>query len=98
MHVGKGGLPFFKEVYSRGWMERCLSVLQSVRVGCHKLCKDSKEDKKPYYGKREDKPSHLKNLEILSAENVADRRKTFGGTAKEDLLKRIEVAKREEGL
>jgi|UniRef100_A0A7C2V9Z6 argininosuccinate lyase len=37
-------------------------------------------------------------LEILSAENVADRRKTFGGTAKEDLLKRIEVAKREEGL
>jgi len=37
-------------------------------------------------------------LEILSAENVADRRKPFGGTAKEDLLKRIEVAKREEGL
>lgn len=37
-------------------------------------------------------------LEILSAENVADRRKTFGGTAKEELLKRIEVAKREEGL
>jgi len=37
-------------------------------------------------------------LELLSAEKVADRRKTFGGTAKEDLLKRIEVAKREEGL
>lgn len=37
-------------------------------------------------------------LEILSAEKVADRRKTFGGTAKEELLKRIEVAKREEGL
>ncbi len=37
-------------------------------------------------------------LDLLSAEKVADRRKTFGGTAKEELLKRIEVAKREEGL
>ncbi|MFN4320331.1 MAG: argininosuccinate lyase, partial [Aquificaceae bacterium] len=37
-------------------------------------------------------------LELLNSEKVADRRKTFGGTAKEELLRRIEVAKREEGL
>ncbi|MFN3869993.1 MAG: argininosuccinate lyase [Aquificaceae bacterium] len=37
-------------------------------------------------------------LELLDPKKVADRRKTFGGTAKEELIKRINVAKREEGL
>ena len=37
-------------------------------------------------------------LNLLNAKNVADRRKTFGGTAREEVLRRIEVAKREEGM
>ena len=37
-------------------------------------------------------------LELLNPEKVADRRRTYGGTAKEELVKRIEVAKREEGM
>ncbi len=37
-------------------------------------------------------------LMLLSPEKVADRRKTYGGTAREELLKRLEVAKREEGM
>ncbi len=37
-------------------------------------------------------------LDLLNPQCVADRRKTFGGTSKEDILKRIEVAKREDGL
>ncbi len=37
-------------------------------------------------------------LNLLNAKDVADRRKTFGGTAREEVLRRIEVAKREEGM
>ncbi|MFN3598387.1 MAG: argininosuccinate lyase [Aquificaceae bacterium] len=37
-------------------------------------------------------------LELLDSKKVADRRKTFGGTSKEELIKRIKVAKREEGI
>lgn len=37
-------------------------------------------------------------LSLLKPEVVADRRRTFGGTAKEEVLKRLEVAKREEGI
>ncbi len=35
---------------------------------------------------------------LFKPENVADRRKTYGGTSEESVLKMIEVAKREEGL
>ncbi len=35
---------------------------------------------------------------LFKPENVADRRKTYGGTAKEKILKMLEVAKREEGM
>jgi len=37
-------------------------------------------------------------LGILSARQSADRKRSFGGTSYEDLVKRIEVAKREEGI
>ncbi|NPA41895.1 MAG: argininosuccinate lyase [Aquificae bacterium] len=37
-------------------------------------------------------------FEILTPEKVADRRKTYGGTSKEEVLRIIEVAKREEGM
>lgn len=37
-------------------------------------------------------------LNMLNAREVADRRKTFGGTAREEVLKRLEIAKREEGM
>ncbi len=37
-------------------------------------------------------------LNLLNAKDVADRRKAFGGTAREEVLRRIEVAKREEGM
>ncbi|WP_457601301.1 argininosuccinate lyase [Hydrogenivirga sp.] len=37
-------------------------------------------------------------LGILSPERVADRRRTYGGTAREQVIKMIEIAKREEGL
>ncbi len=37
-------------------------------------------------------------LTLLDPRASVDRRKSFGGTAKEDLIKRIEVALREEGL
>ncbi len=37
-------------------------------------------------------------LELLSPEVVADRRKTYGGTAREMILKMIDTAKKEEGL
>lgn len=37
-------------------------------------------------------------LKLLDPKLVADRRKTYGGTAKEELLRQIEVAKREEGI
>ena len=35
---------------------------------------------------------------ILSPEGSADRKKVYGGTAKEEVLRQIEVAKKEEGL
>jgi argininosuccinate lyase len=37
-------------------------------------------------------------LLLLDPKVVADRRRTYGGTAKDELLRRIEVAKREEGM
>ncbi len=37
-------------------------------------------------------------FEILSPDRVADRRNTYGGTSKSQILKMLEVAKREEGL
>ncbi len=37
-------------------------------------------------------------LRLLKPEASADRRKVFGGTAREEVLRRLEVAKREEGL
>lgn len=37
-------------------------------------------------------------LSLLDPKVVADRRKTYGGTAKEEVLRQIEVAKREEGM
>ena len=37
-------------------------------------------------------------LELLSAEKSADMRKSFGGTAREEVIRRLEVAKREEGV
>ncbi len=37
-------------------------------------------------------------FEILNPFKVADRRETYGGTAKKEVLKMIEIAKREEGL
>jgi argininosuccinate lyase len=37
-------------------------------------------------------------FELLSPEKSADSRKTFGGTAKEELIRRLNVAMREEGL
>ncbi|RME08649.1 MAG: argininosuccinate lyase [Aquificota bacterium] len=37
-------------------------------------------------------------LELLDPQKVADRRKTYGGTAKEELMKRLQVSKREEGM
>ena len=37
-------------------------------------------------------------LELLNPERVADRRRVFGGTAKEEVIRALEVAKREEGL
>ena len=37
-------------------------------------------------------------FEILSPDRVADRRNTYGGTSKTQILKMLEVAKREEGL
>jgi argininosuccinate lyase len=37
-------------------------------------------------------------LSLLKPEKVADRRKSYGGTAKEQVLLQLEVAKREEGL
>ncbi len=37
-------------------------------------------------------------LELLRPDKVADRRKTYGGTAREEVLKRLRVAKREEGI
>ncbi len=37
-------------------------------------------------------------LLLLNPEGSTDRRKTYGGTAKEELIKRLQVAKREEGM
>ena len=37
-------------------------------------------------------------MELFSPEKVADRRRTYGGTSREELLKMLEVAKKEEGL
>jgi argininosuccinate lyase len=37
-------------------------------------------------------------LNLLKPERVADRRKSYGGTAKEQVLLQLQVAKREEGL
>ncbi|MEZ0360288.1 MAG: argininosuccinate lyase [Hydrogenobacter sp.] len=37
-------------------------------------------------------------LSLLDPKVVADRRRTYGGTAKEEVLRQIEVAKREEGM
>ncbi len=37
-------------------------------------------------------------LELLKPEKIADRRKTFGGTSKDEVLRIIETAKREEGI
>ncbi len=37
-------------------------------------------------------------LELLNPYHVADRRITFGGTSQADILKRLDVAKREDGL
>ncbi len=37
-------------------------------------------------------------LEILNPENSADRKKVYGGTAREEVLRQIEVALQEEGL
>jgi argininosuccinate lyase len=37
-------------------------------------------------------------LRLLKPEKVADRRKGYGGTAKEQVLLQLQVAKREEGL
>ncbi|MDW8294617.1 MAG: argininosuccinate lyase [Aquificaceae bacterium] len=37
-------------------------------------------------------------LSLLSPEASADRKGTYGGTSKEELLKRLEVARREEGM
>jgi argininosuccinate lyase len=37
-------------------------------------------------------------LSLLKPEKVADRRKSYGGTAKEQVLLQLQVAKREEGL
>jgi len=37
-------------------------------------------------------------LSLLKPERVADRRKSYGGTAKEQVLLQLQVAKREEGL
>ncbi len=37
-------------------------------------------------------------LSLLSSKVVADRKKTYGGTAKEEIIRQIETAKREEGI
>ncbi|EDP74778.1 argininosuccinate lyase [Hydrogenivirga sp. 128-5-R1-1] len=37
-------------------------------------------------------------MELFSPEKVADRRRTYGGTSREELLRMLEVAKKEEGL
>ncbi len=37
-------------------------------------------------------------LSILDPYAVADRRRAFGGTAKEEVLKKVQTAKREEGM
>lgn len=37
-------------------------------------------------------------LEILNASKSSESRKTYGGTSREEILRRIEVAKREEGM
>ncbi|MGB9873408.1 MAG: argininosuccinate lyase [Hydrogenobacter sp.] len=37
-------------------------------------------------------------FELLDPRVVADRRKTYGGTSKQEILRQIEVAKREEGM
>ncbi len=37
-------------------------------------------------------------FQILSPEKVTDRRRTYGGTSKEEILRIVEVAKREEGV
>ncbi len=37
-------------------------------------------------------------FELLDPRIVADRRKTYGGTSKQEILRQIEIAKREEGL
>ncbi|MFN3813485.1 MAG: argininosuccinate lyase [Aquificaceae bacterium] len=37
-------------------------------------------------------------LSLLSSKVVVDRKKTYGGTAKEEVLRQVEIAKREEGI